>query len=70
MEGRYQRIIFLLILTVVAIEGSDIQTDELQKKLKEGLFDTIRILVNINYDYVFLNQQCWLDTFQLAYSII
>ena len=59
MEGSYQRIIFLLILTVVAIEGSD----ELRLKLKEGLFDTRRILVNINYDYVFLNQQCWLDTF-------
>ena len=50
MEVSYQRIIFLLILTVVAIEGSDNQTEELRKKLKEGLFDTMRILVNIIYD--------------------
>ena len=58
MEVSYQRIIFLLILIVVAIEGSDNQTDELRKKLKKGLFDTMRILVNIIYDYSFLNQQC------------
>ena len=49
MEVSYQRIIFLLILIVVAIEGSDNQTDELRKKLKEGLFDTMTILVNIIY---------------------